>query len=864
MAPPSTFFSTFMAAILCSLSLSSASEMDILLSFKSSIRDPNNSLSSWNPTNAHPCNWTGIQCNPSSLSILSLDLHSLFLYGEFPLSVCQLPLSNLNLANNLFNQPLSLQLSQCHGLKTFNLSNNLLWGTLPDQLSLLKSMEVLDLSKNHFEGHIPYTLGNLQSLKVLNLANNLFTGKVPSIFGNFTELEVLDLSENQFLNSDMPLSFSGLHRLRNFFLQGSGFHGRVPGFFGDLQGLEVIDLSLNNFSGELPINLGSKTKLLFLDVSGNRLNGAIPSDICHGNTLIHLGLQSNSFTGSVPSSLEKCLTLEKLLIHNNALNGNFPVNIWSLPKIKLIRAENNRLSGFIPSSVSMATTLEQIQIDNNSFNGTIPSSLGKITTFYRLSASHNNFNGEIPEDLCNPDSSSLSIINLSRNSLSGRVPDMTNCKKLVSFSLAGNDLTGEIPNSLSSLPVLTYIDLSSNNLTGLIPPQLTNLKLALFNVSFNQLSGHVPPSLISGLPASFFQGNPGLCGPGLPDSCEDRQMPAKKHAGFFVPLCFVGGILMLFAGVIVLYASLRRMSCLPKNCNSISSPGVSELEVLSHLEEKNSIGAGNFGHVYRVQLPNGKFVVVKKLMKNFGERKLGKSLMAQLEKLQKIRHKNIAELLGFCYSEGTMFLVYDYFENGSLERWVCGGERNLGWDFTLRIAVGVARGLAHLHSISKDPILHRNIKASNVVLGIDFEPKIIDLGLNLIVGEADYQASMDSGMGSYCNRAPECGYSTMSTEQMDVYAFGVLLLELVTGKQAGLSESGEMVGIVKWVRGKVNTKGGAFKVLDPKFGDSFKLQMVGALQIALNCTTVTARMRPTMNEVVEELEHLDSQSHVGR
>ncbi|PON58112.1 Tyrosine-protein kinase [Parasponia andersonii] len=849
---------------------SSASyELDILLTFKRSIEDSKNYLSIWSKTsNTHYCNWTGITCTTAPpLSVTSINLKSLNLSGEISSSLCKLlNLTYLNLADNLFNQPIPLQLSQCNSLETLNLSNNLIWGTIPDQISQFGSLKVLDLSRNHVEGKIPEGIGLLRKLEVLNLGSNLLSGTVPSVFGNLTELVVLDLSQNSYLVSQIPSDIGKLEKLEQLLLQTSGFHGELPDSLLGLRSLTTLDLSQNNLTGRVPQTLGSSLKnLVSFDVSENKLLGSFPDGICSQNGVIYLSLHTNLFNGSMPSSINQCLNLERFQVQNNLFSDDFPTGIWSLPKIKLIRAENNHFSGAIPESIAMASQLEQVQIDNNSFTGMIPQGLGNVKSLYRFSASLNGFYGELPQNFC--DSPVMSIINLSHNSLSGEIPELKKCRKLVSLSLADNNLTGNMPSSLSDLPVLTYLDLSDNNLTGPIPQGLQNLKLALFNVSFNQLSGKVPYSLISGLPASFLQGNPELCGPGLPNSCSDDQ-PRRQDIGLttltcaLISLAFAVGTMIVVAGFIVYQRSYKQRSQVGVWRSVFFYPlRVTEHDLIMGMDDKSAVGNGGvFGRVYILSLPSGEQVAVKKLVKF--ETRSSKSLKVEIKTLAKIRHKNIVKLLGFCHSEDSFFLIYEFQQRGSLGDLIGRMDFQLEWSVRLKIAIGIAQGLAYLHKDYVPHLLHRNVKSRNILLDEDFEPKLTDFALDRIVGEAAFLSTITSESPVSCYNAPEYGYSKKPTEQMDVYSFGVVLLELVTGRPAEQDESPNSLDVVKWVRRKVNISNGAFQVLDPNVSSSSQQEMLGALEIALRCTSVMPEKRPSMFEVVKSLQDLDSRTNL--
>ncbi|XP_015068315.1 probably inactive leucine-rich repeat receptor-like protein kinase At5g06940 isoform X1 [Solanum pennellii] len=848
----SLFFSLSLFVLSCAMD-----EGDILLRFKDSVNDPLNLLSSWSKHSTSECNWSGITCSSSSSSISSINLVSFNLSGSISSSICELPnLVHLNLANNLFNQPIPLHLSQCATLQSLNLSNNLIWGTIPDQIYLFQSLKILDFSRNHLQGRIPQGIGSLKHLQILNLGSNLLSGPFPLVFSNLTQLIILDLSQNPLFLTRIPHDIAKLTKLQMLFLQSSGFYGElVPNLFQGLKSLVILDLSHNNITATLPIVGFSLPNLVSFDVSRNKLSGSFPCGICEAKGLVHLGLHRNFFNGSIPNdSINKCMNLETFQVHDNLFLGNFPSRLWSLPRIKLIRAENNNFSGEIPDSISKAAQLEQVQIDNNSFTSKIPHGLGLIRSLYRFSASVNGLYGELPTNLC--DSPVMSILNLSHNYLSGTIPELMNCKKIVSLSLAHNNFIGEIPKSLGALPVLTYLDLSHNNLSGQIPQELQNLKLALFNVSFNRLSGRVPASLISGLPASFLQGNPDLCGPGFSSSCSHEKTIPKdvnlsKLTSVLISAVAISSIIAAAVGFYITRRCRKQRSEMNGWRSVFFYPlRVTENDVMMEMCDKNARGnGGTFGRVYIVNLPSGELIAVKKLM-NFGTH-------SEIKTLAKTRHKNITKILGFCYSNNAILLIYEYVARGSLGDLIGKPDFELPWSVRLRIAIGVAQGLEYLHKDYLPHLLHRNLKSTNILLDADYEPKMTDFALDLIIGEAAFKSSL--GSDACCYLAPECGYTKRASEEMDTYSFGVILLELITGQRTDKAECGD---VVKWVRRKINIRNGALQIIDPKISSASQHEMLGALDIALRCTSVMPEKRPSMVQVLRILHSLHSTSNL--
>ncbi|KAJ3669569.1 hypothetical protein LUZ60_011519 [Juncus effusus] len=869
LSPPFLLLFLF-SLLLTTTNSASLSEQDHLLSLKSSIVDPSSTLSSWTSHDSDYCNWTHITCTTSS-SVSSIDLQALGLSGEVSPSICKLKdLSSLNLARNSFNQSLPLYLSECTNLLSLNLSNNLFWGTIPDQFFLLSSLTSLDLSGNKIEGQIPKSFGSLSNLQFLNLGRNLFSGVVhPSTFSNLTQLELLDLSNNPSMESELPQEIGKLQNLKRVYLQNSGFYGEVPQTFLGLSQIEVLDLSQNNLAGEIPLSFGTGFKnLQFLDLSQNKFFGPFPTEICHEKSLLELNLHSNFLNGSIPKIIETCLALQRIQLQDNLFTGEIPNGFWSLPNLQVVRMENNGLTGQLPELDSDPFRFEQIQLDNNRFYGSIPQFIGRIQTMYHFSASLNAFNGTIPTNFC--DSPIISIINLSHNSLLGSVPAVRNCKKLVSLFLSDNNLTGEIPVSLGNLPVLTYIDLSSNNLTGEIPKEIGNLKLALFNISYNNLYGSVPSSFMS-LPALFLEGNPGLCGPGLPNKCGNISVNRRnsKVNGLVISLTvvsFIIGSILLVLGIFVAYKLVSHGKSKSKNTiwkSVLYNPvNISEEELMEGLNDKNLIGRGAFGKTYKVQIKaNGEFVSIKRL---FNSKNLSlRSLKKEIKFLARARHKNLNNILGFFHSDTETVIIYEFVQNGSLGDLICGPRFELQWRERVKIALGIARGLCYLHRDYVPVMLHRDIKSNNVLLGVDFEPRLTGFGFNRVLGEKFYKECMSSNLSYHCYVAPEEVYHKNLTEKMDVYSFGVILLELITGRPAEQPASSESLDIVRWVRRKVNIEDGPHQILDPNISNNnnnnnnSRGEMLVALELALRCTAVVPDQRPKMDEVVRVLQSLE-------
>ncbi|KAI8015021.1 Receptor protein-tyrosine kinase CEPR1 [Camellia lanceoleosa] len=288
-------------------------------------------------------------------------------------------------------------------------------------------------------------------------------------------------------------------------------------------------------------------------------------------------------------------------------------------------------------------------------------------------------------------------------------------------------------------------------------------------------------------------------------------------------------------------------------------------QIVEAMVDKNIVGHGGSGTVYRIELSNGDVVAVKKLWsrktKNSASEDqlfVANELKTEVDTLGSIRHKNIVKLYCYFSSLDCNLLVYEYMPNGNLWDALHKGKILLDWPIRHQIALGIAQGLAYLHHDLKPSIIHRDIKSTNILLDINYQPKVADFGIAKVLqarGGKDSTTTVIAGTYGYL--APEYAYSSKATTKCDVYSFGVVLMELVTGRKPVEAEFGENKNIIYWVSSKVETKEGAMEVLDKQISRLFKDEMINVLKIAIRCTFKAPGQRPTMNEVVQLLIEAD-------
>ncbi|CAL1379364.1 unnamed protein product [Linum trigynum] len=843
-----------------------------------------------------------------------LDLSQNLLQGPIPPALADLPdLRHLDLQGNSFSGQIPARFGQFRSLEWISLAGNLLTGTIPPQLGNITTLKQLLLAYNPYSagplpaelgnltnldylwladcnlrGPIPDSLARLPKLQNLDLTNNRLTGSIPPSFTRFTSIVQIELYNNS-LTGALPQGFSNLTTLRRFDASMNNLTGTIP---DELCGLDLESLNLfenriqgslpesiasspnlyelklfnNQMNGTLPARLGLNSPLMRLDVSYNGFSGGIPPNLCAKGLLDDLILIYNSFSGNIPEHLGKCRSLGRVRLRNNRLSGPLPDDMWGLPGMYLLELDGNSLTGQISRKVSSAFNLSLLLMSRNQFSGPIPVELGFLGNLIEFAASHNRLSGRIPQSLAQMNQ--LGRLVLSSNELSGEFPaGAQGWNSLFELNLANNNLSGQIPDGLGSLPVLNYLDLSGNRFSGKIPTDLQKLKLNLLNLSNNRLSGDLPPMFAKQIYKNSFLGNPGLCGD-MEGLCPQKQEPKRRMSNLWIlRLILVTTALIFILGVtwfIFKFRSLKKVkACIViSKWRSFHKLGFSECEILDYLQEDNVIGSGASGKVYKVVLSNGETVAVKKL---YGGGQMGKNIDSGGEKdefevevdtLGKIRHKNIVKLWCCFNAADCKLLVYEFMPNGSLGDLLhsAKGGRLLDWSTRFKIALDAAEGLSYLHHDCVPPIVHRDVKSNNILLDRDFGARVADFGVAKIVQGVNKGTQSMSGIaGSYGYIAPEYAYTLRVNEKSDIYSFGVVILELVTGRLPIDPEFGEK-DLVKWVYSTLDQKG-VDQVIDPKLVDSgFRGEICKVLDVGLRCTGSLPISRPSMRRVVKMLQ----------
>ncbi|KAG6392752.1 hypothetical protein SASPL_146978 [Salvia splendens] len=504
-------------------------------------------------------------------------------------------------------------------------------------------------------------------------------------------------------------------------------------------------------------------------------------------------------------------------------------------------------SKVICDSTNNVTT---VTLSNMGFTGTLSPQIGNLKALNTLQLQGNGITGMIPEELGNL--SSLTMLDLENNNLTGEIPSsLGNLRRLTFLILNQNNLSGPVPESLSSLSNLVNLQLASNSLSGKIPEPL--FRISKYNFTGNQLN----------------------CGINFPHSCasENGGRSSKSKTGMIigivaalVAIIVLGGLLLLFlwkgrhkgyrrevfvdvAGEVdrrIEFGQLKRFAW-------------RELQIATDsFSEKNVLGQGGFGKVYKGVLPDNTKVAVKRLT-DFESPGGDTAFQREVEMISVAVHRNLLRLIGFCTTPTERLLVYPFMQNLSVAsrlRELKPGDPVLDWPSRKRVALGTARGLEYLHEHCNPKIIHRDVKAANVLLDEHFEAVVGDFGLAKLVDVRKTNVTTQV-RGTMGHIAPEYLSTGKSSEKTDVFGYGILLLEIVTGQRAidfSRLEEEDDVLLLDHVK-KLQREKRLDAIVDQNLSRNYNIEEVEMMiQVALLCTQGSPEDRPAMSEVVRMLE----------
>ncbi|CAI9290104.1 unnamed protein product [Lactuca saligna] len=739
----------------------------------------------------------------------------------------------LSLAHNQFSGPIPKELGNLKELNMLAISSNNFSGSLPPELGNLVNLQQFYLDSCGAGGEIPSTFANLQNMIVMWASDSPFSGKIPDFIGNWTKLVSLRLQGNNF-EGPIPATFSNLTLLTSLRISDLQNFSSSLDFITNLRNL--TDLVIRNalVSGPIPTNINRLEKLETLDLSFNNLTGTLPQTLMNMSSLLSLFLGNNSLSGSLLP--EKSARLQNIDLSYNELSGSFPqwvIPSWAMPNLQLNLVANN--FKFDSTNISIFPGLVCLQRDfpcnrntttpytsfaikcggsgvrsnDIEFDTENSTTLGPAS-YYLFQEKWAVSNGGIVIDRINNDPSFIQTTSIKVNNT--RYPELftTSRKSPGSLRYYGLGLQNG-PYTITLFFAETVFNLTTSVWKG-HPRRLFDIYIQGqreqkdFDISKEAggagiaLEKHYDVSVTQNhIEIHLFWAGKGTCcipeqGDYGPLISAIRVTPGFKVKGnssnktgiIIGVIAGVGSVSLVFLVFGLLYLKRRRskdreeeefLGIGPK----VNTYSYAELKTATaDFSPSNFLGEGGFGPVYKGMLNNGNVVAVKQLSVASHH---GKSqFITEISTISSVQHRNLVKLHGCCIEGARRLLVYEYLENKSLDQALF-GKRNVHIDWATRfnICLGTAKGLAYLHEESRPRIVHRDVKASNILLDGELCPKISDFGLaKLYDDKRTHMSTRVAGTIGYL--APEYAMRGHLTSKADVFGFGVVCLEIVSGR----------------------------------------------------------------------------------
>nr|XP_027111965.1 receptor kinase-like protein Xa21 isoform X1 [Coffea arabica] len=793
-------------------------------------------------------------------------------------------------------------------LKRLYLNENNLIGSIPQELGRLKHLEQLDLGSNSLTGSIPAQIFNISTLRQLGLENNRLSGRLPSSTGcgpcGLINLEWLVLFWNEF-DGVTPASISNASKLTILELLGNRFSGPVPNSLGNLRLLTNLDLAHNHLTTEpssrelsfisyltnckylqilyfsenplhgfLPMSVGNlSTSMERFYAYGCGIKGSIPDGIGNLSSLMILVLGGNHLSGPVPSTMKYLQNLQGLSLSDNQLSGSIPDCICKFKRLYQIYLGQNQFRGSMPSCLNNISSLRGIDFAGNLLDSSIPGSLWNLTDLLTLNLSYNSLSGSLPYETGNL--KVVTLLDLSGNQLNGNIPSsLGGLQSLATLSLAQNKLQGPIPDSLSHMLSLQFLDLSNNNLSGPIPKSLeTLLYLKHINLSFNRLRGEIPSSgPFENFTYESFMSNDDLCGAQrfhVPP-CPSPRIHKSSQKKVFHMLGILSGIAattIALTTAAILLLRCRRKDGISRNTDLLPM-GLPKMisyyelvQATNGYDESNLLGKGSFGSVYKGILMDGTVVAVK-VFTLLAEVTSG-SFDTECEVLRNLRHRNLTKVIGSCSNLDFKALVLDYKSNGSLEKWLYSHNHCLDLLQRISIMMDVASALEYLHFSYTTPVVHCDLKPSNILLDESMVAHVSDFGMAKFLDEENSVLHTKS-LATLGYLAPECGLEGQVSTRVDVYSFGIVLMETFSRMKPSDEMFKDDLSLKSWI--EESLPDATTQVIDANLlgrqDEHFneKLECISVIfKLALSCCADCPRDRTNMKDVVAALQKIKRQ-----
>nr|XP_043618957.1 probable LRR receptor-like serine/threonine-protein kinase At1g53430 [Erigeron canadensis] len=849
-------------------------------------------------------------CNSTVCHITNIQLKGLNLTGTLPEEFANLTfLQEIELSRNYINGTIPARFGQLR-INFMSLLGNRISGPIPEVIGDISTLEELVIEDNLLGGPLPQSIGRLTRLRRFLASANNFTGTIPESYGKLTNLTDFRMDGSS-LSGRIPDFIGNWTKLERLDLQGTSMEGPIPSTISLLTNLKELRISdLAGSSNTRFPNLQNMTNMQRLFLRNCLLTGSIPEYIGQMSSVKNLDLSFNQLTGPIPDSIQR-ISFETLFLNNNSLSGEIPG--WVFSNKEKIDLSYNNFTRTQPrtcqsSSLNLLSALSP-SAENNRDSWCLSDQLTcsrnpeRYSLFINCGGIRTDFEGnEYEEDLTNEQSYFYASQERWAYSTNGNFMG-TDSAPFVASSRT-NVTGGEIYNTARFSPAsLRYFGLCMRKGSYKVRLHFAEISYTE-DMTYSSLGRRYFDVSIQGVPRLkdfnimqeangsgrgiyrdfdnvivdgstidihlYWAGkgttaipDRGVYGPLLSaititpnfDVSTGGGLSAGTIAGIVVGSCaFIGLILALlwWRGYIGGDKEDKELRALELQTGYFSLRQIKS--ATNNFDPANKIGEGGFGPVYKGVLTDGSEIAVKQLSAR--SKQGNREFVTEIGMISALQHPNLVKLYGCCIEGKELLLVYEYLINNSLARALFGREDqklNLDWSRRKKICMGIARGLAYLHEESRLKIVHRDIKATNVLLDKDLNAKISDFGLAKLDEEENTHISTRIA-GTIGYMAPEYAMRGYLTDKADVYSFGVVLLEIVSGKSnTNYRPKEEFVYLLDWAY-VLQEQGSLLELVDPGLGKYSKDEAMTMLNLSLLCTNPSPTLRPKMSAVVQMLE----------
>ncbi|XP_010540544.1 PREDICTED: probable LRR receptor-like serine/threonine-protein kinase RFK1 [Tarenaya hassleriana] len=830
-------------------------------------------------------------------NLRELDLAYNYLNGSIPREWASTKLTSISLLVNRLSGEIPKELGDVTTLTFLNLEANEISGTIPNELGNLFNLQTLMLSSNKLTGNLPISLSRLQNLTDLRINDNQFHGRIPGFLQNWKKLTRLEMVASG-LDGPIPSVISVLNNLQDLrigdingpdqpfpvlrnatglirlVLRNCNIDGQIPPYVGTMKNLETLDLTFNKLVGEIPSFVQAE-RVRFIFLTGNMITGDVPDGLLRDGITIdlsynnltwqgpehhscqkNLNLNLNLFGSSSmknPSTLLPCIKDFKCPHYSNCFHvncGGNDVKVNENKKRYLYQGDGDVEGGVAKNYLkpddywgfsSTGDFMDDNNYQNTRFISFLPSSnLSELYTTARIAPVSLTYfhacleNGKYTVNL---DFAEIKFTNdATYNSLGKRFFDIYIQGNLVwkDFNIV-NEANGAQKPVMKSFPV-----------------NVTDHFLAIRLSWDGKGTTRIPTRGVYG---------PLISAISVVSDSKQCSHPGKSWVAYVVVGIGVPFLVVFILGILWWRGWLPRFFQRSKGPHGEGLPSgtftLNQIKAATdYFDTNNKIGEGGFGPVYKGVLSDGRVVAVKQLSSK--SKQGNREFLNEIGTISCLQHPNLVKLHGFCVEGDQLLLVYEYMENNSLARALfCPPhiQLKLDWPMRFRICCGIAKGLAFLHEESPLKFVHRDIKATNVLLDKDLNPKISDFGLaKLDEEEKTHISTRVAGTIGYM--APEYALWGYLTFKADVYSFGILALEIVAGKSnSSFVPTGDCVCLLDWAGHCLET-GEWIRVVDERLRSEMNGEEAETvIKVALLCASASPTERPTMSEVVSMLEN---------